>query len=257
MKKIIGFAHKFYTLWNYEGVEQFRTDAYGNHHYTHTLHKFHYIKNISMDLNVVLEAYPGVQIDEGLRGKSGSFEREDYPKLPPSYFWHGKYSGRTVDDVIETDFSYCLWAAENMGSVREYIKAHPKYIAHFEAIRQEHERIIASVPHIKAGDVVELEFTSNGFNAYWSDGGKISYKDSEDVDGLYDRCHADAQYGDLSVRVHFDGGMKKVSGMYPYIMPVVNGKAQKTRGKKITVTVNSANPPILYGCEVSQYISVK
>jgi hypothetical protein len=74
------------------------------------------------------------------------------------------------------------------------------------------------------GDVVELEFTSNG---EW----RIDHhNDDERV------CCARVNFGDIQVRVICKGG-KDVNGMYPYTMPIVNGKAQRTRGKTITVEV--------------------
>ena len=51
-------------------------------------------------------------------------------------------------------------------------------------------------------------------------------------------------------------GVKYVGGMYPYLMPMVNGKCQKTKGKNITVTVLDVFNTNVCGDIVSQQIKV-
>ena len=52
---------------------------------------------------------------------------------------------------------------------------------------------------LKVGDIVELEFTRNGYNA----------------DDEYTECWTEANYNDVEVAVNCSG-VKPVSGMYPY-----------------------------------------
>lgn len=221
MKKIIGFATQFYTLWNYEAVPQYKTDSYGNHHQVGIDHKFYYIKNISTDLDKAKSLYPGIEVDEELRGKTSSFQYNEKLDLPEGYFWAGKYAGKLIDEIMESDFQYCLWCAENYGGpAARYIASHQKYISHFAAIEKAKQDEINSKNLLKVGDIVELEFTKNGYNA----------------NEFYTECWTSAMYGDLDIVVNCSG-VKLVHGIYPYLMPIVNGKAQKTRGKKITVTI--------------------
>jgi hypothetical protein len=236
MKKIIGFATQFYTLWDYEAVPQYKTDSYGNHHQTGVNHNYYYIKNVSLDIDKVKALFPNVEIDTELRGTS-SFSRNEKLDLPENYFWGGKYAGKLIDDILEIDFKYCLWSAENYNM--PYITNHPKYIAHFEAIEKAKQDEINSKNLLKAGDVVELEFTRNGYNA----------------DELYTECWTEATYGDVYLAVNCKG-VKAISGMYPYLMPVVNGKAQKTKGEKITVTVLEVLETGIYDGYVKQFIKV-
>jgi len=217
MKQIIGFATQFYTLWDYEAAPQYRTDSYGNHHQTGVEHKYYYCKNISTDLDKVKSLYPNVEIDNELRGTS-SFTRNEKLDLPNNYFWAGKYAGKLIDEVMEFDFQYCLWSAENYNM--PYIKNHPKYIAHFEAIEKQKQLEISKAQTVKAGDVVELEFVKNGYNA----------------DDNYTECWTEAHLGDTVLKV-LCSGVKPVGGMYPYLMPYINGKAQKTKCRKIKVKV--------------------
>lgn len=239
MKRIIGFATVFYTLWDYEAVPQYKTDSYGNHHQTGIEHKYYYCKNISTDLDKVKALFPDVEIDMELRGTS-SFTRNEKIDLPDNYFWGGKYAGKLIDEIMEIDFNYCLWSSENYGGLTsKYIKNHPKYIAHFEAIEKAKQDEINSKQLLKVGDIVELEFTRNGYNA----------------DEEYTECWTDANYNDVEVAVNCNG-VKPVGGMYPYLMPVINGKAQKTKGKKLTVTVIEVLETNIYAGVVKQFIKV-
>jgi hypothetical protein len=236
MKQIIGFATQFYTLWNYEAVPQYKTDSYGNHHQTGIEHKYYYCKNVSTDLDKVKALFPNVEIDTELRGTS-SFTRNEKLDLPENYFWYGKYAGKLIDEVLDSDFNYCLWSAENYNM--PYITNHPKYIAHFEAIAKAKQDEINSKELLKIGDVVELEFTRNGYNA----------------NDEFTECWTDANYNGVEVAVNCNG-VKQVSGMYPYLMPVINGKAQRTKGKKLTVTVIEVLETNIFAGVVKQFIKV-
>ena len=66
--KVIGFANKFYTLWNVT------SKVVESKYSKDTLVTNTYIKNISMDIDKVKELYPDVEIDESLRGHSCTFE---------------------------------------------------------------------------------------------------------------------------------------------------------------------------------------
>lgn len=236
MKQIIGFATQFYTLWNYEAVPQYKTDSYGNHHQTGIEHNYHYIKNVSTDLDKVKSLFPNVEIDTELRGTS-SFTRNEKLDLPENYFWYGKYAGKLIDEVLDSDFNYCLWSAENYKM--PYITNHPKYIAHFEAIAKAKQAEINSKELLNVGDVVELEFKRNGYNA----------------NDEFTECWTDANYNGVEVAVNCNG-VKQVSGMYPYLMPVINGKAQRTKGKKLTVTVIEVLETNIFAGVVKQFIKV-
>jgi hypothetical protein len=236
MKQIIGFATQFYTLWNYEAVPQYKTDSYGNYHQTGIEHKYYYCKNVSTDLDKVKALFPNVEIDTELRGTS-SFTRNEKLDLPENYFWYGKYAGKLIDEVLDSDFNYCLWSAENYNM--PYITNHPKYIAHFEAIAKAKQDEINSKELLKVGDVVELEFTRNGYNA----------------NDEYTECWTGANYNGVEVAVNCNG-VKQVSGMYPYLMPVINGKAQRTKGKKLTVTVIEVLETNIFAGVVKQFIKV-
>jgi len=236
MKKVIGFATQFYTLWDYEAVPKYKTDSYGNHHQTGVNHNYYYIKNVSTDIDKVKALFPNVEIDTELKGTS-SFTKNEKMDLPEGYFWSGKYAGKLINEIIESDFEYCLWSAENYNM--PYIINHPKYIAYFEAIEQKKRLDIENAPTVKVGDVVELEFLRNGYNA----------------DEEYTECWTEARLGEVELKV-LCSGVKPVGGLYPYLMPTVNGKSQKTKGKTIEVKILEVFNTNIYEGMVEQQIRI-
>ncbi len=243
MKNVIGFAGQFYTLWDYETETTYVTDAYGQHWPSQSYTKYFYVKNISTDLDKVQKLYPDLSIDEGLKGRYSSWEKRDPIEKPDGYFWFGKYCGKLIDEILVSDIGYCLWCVANNENKREslYIQAAPLYIAAKAQIEAENRVRIEESGIVPVG-LVELEFTTNGRN-YHPDFG----------------CTAYAIYGDTEVIVAFPNA-KQVLGRYPYIMPEVNGKLKKTKGKKFTVNVVSVTEPKIewsYGKErVRQHICV-
>jgi len=162
----IGFANQYYTLWSVTEEANYVTDAYGNSWKSQQWNRFTYIKNVSKDLEKVKELYPNTSIDDGLRGKSISFDGQKSPVLPEGYFWFGKYYGHTIEEVIETDFNYCLWAIDNTHI--KGLEDHPKVLAHFKAQEEAEAKRISEAKPITVGTHT-LTFTSNGFNAWWSE----------------------------------------------------------------------------------------
>jgi len=75
--KTIGFATKFYTLWDVTTEDLFTTAVTANwvsHYKSGTRYICTYIKNVSTSLDKVHKLYPDTPINENLRGHSTSFE---------------------------------------------------------------------------------------------------------------------------------------------------------------------------------------
>lgn len=240
MKQVVGFTNVYYTLWDYEAVPQYRTDSYGNHHHCGTDHKFYYIKNISIDLQKVKAQYPNLPLDESLRGKTSSFSRNEKVDLPNNIFWGGKYTGKLIDEILISDFKYCMWAMENYNQVHQYVSQHPIYLEHLAAIEKAKSDLLDGVTLIKVGDEVEVTFERNGFNA----------------DDDYTTCMVDGVYGEVRVTA-ICSGVRPVDGMYPYLMPIINGKAQRTKNKTVKVKVLEViNTQVTRDGEISQFIKI-
>lgn len=124
----IGFANKFYTLWDVNIKPEYTTIA-GKDYHTHDVVNASYIKNISMDKQVVISKYPDFEnmLDESLRGKSRSFEyRKNVVSFNPddiTVFNFGKYADLTIEEVFEKDPKYLVWVKENFIPMTNYTKA--------------------------------------------------------------------------------------------------------------------------------------
>jgi hypothetical protein len=243
MKQVIGFANQFYTLWDYEVEINYVTNSYGQHFPSSKTIKYYFRKNISIDLDKVKMLHPDLSIDESLRGKHSSWDYQERVELPNDYFWFGKYYGKKVDDILQSDMNYCEWVvSSNSSRQADYIKSHPIYIEHIAKIQSEKDSLIASSGALKVGDEVELEFISNGFN----------------VDEEMNRCIVKATKDDSDVVFWVAiNGYKLVGGRFPYVMPNINGKCQKTKGKRFVVKVYEVQEPqIDRWNNISQFIKI-
>lgn len=259
---VIGFATQYYTLWSYRTDGTYVTDAYGKHHKTGNVTYYTYLKNVSKSLDTARELYPNLSIDEGLRGKTRSFSTKGKEEKPSGYFWFGKHYGKLVAEVAKEDFGYCQWAVENSydNEIVESIKATPEWKDYEAKLKQEEKDALSEIDHIKEGQIIELTFRSNGFNAWWSNDGEIEYiyNDYEDtyIHG-YDRVMTDAQIEgwDGTVRV-IHKGLKHVNGRFPYTMPMVNGKCCRTKNKTFEVTISKIVTKNYYAGEVQLTIEI-
>jgi len=241
-QQVIGFATEFYTLWNYHTSPRYVLDSYGKYHQAGVDHHYEYVKNITTDEDKARALYPTARFDKDLRG-SRSFIREE-KNLPIEFFWFGKYSGQKIEDVIQKDFAYCLWAEGNASlKVSEYIKSLPVWSEKMKEREAGKANEIADYPSLKKGEVVNIHFTTNGYTK----------------DGL---CQAKGFVStpngrEIVVYVAIKN-FKEVDGIYPYIMPVINGKAQKTKGKVFSVEVAEINKEWLTKYkELHQVIEIK
>jgi hypothetical protein len=104
MKKLIGFATQFYTLWEYSCTPRYGGNVVMNGVPPPIVgynHEYFYLKNISMDIEKVKELYPGVTIDEDLRGQSRSFERYERVERPVDCFNFGKLEGQKIAEATD------------------------------------------------------------------------------------------------------------------------------------------------------------
>lgn len=260
MKQVIGFATKFYTLWNYDEEPQYTLDSYGKYHLIGTLQKYFFIKNISFDLNKTKESYPGVPIDEDLRGQDRSFEKVKREPMPFGYFWVGKHYGKLISEVVKSDLSYCIWASENLDSQTcQAIRETPEFISYLEEEKKKAEERLTNANLLESNQEVELEFTTNGHSLITSDFGSLygGYYDSLIKAGDYDgyELFAVARHGEKEVVVKLSE-CKYVSGMYPYLMPVINGKAQRTKGKTLKVKVREVVDNYITDSQIRQTIKI-
>jgi len=236
---LIGFATQYYTLWNYDSEKTYGTDAYGNRYVTSITHKYYYRKNISMDLEKVKKLYPDVEIEDDLRGQSRDFCRTEKVERPTGYFWFGKHYGEKIDNVIKEDFNYCLWAVERCDyDIQEQIQKHPVYLEYLKNEELKKQELLKNGQIVKEGETVELQFLTNaGFT------GDIDY------------CITTAQLGKTTIYVRCSA--KPIDGLYPYFIPIINGKPTRTKGKSLKVTVCSVIKTQVDNGKIEQSITIK
>ena len=101
---LIGFANKYYTLWEVKTYEQDISDTPNKARWTH----YKYVKNISFDKKTAFEKYPGVSYDDTLRGQTSSYKTDKviiYPNVDTFRF--GKYIYKKIEEVA--DLNYTKW----------------------------------------------------------------------------------------------------------------------------------------------------
>ena len=229
---VIGFANKYFTLWDVtEHIED-------NGRYKTSWCSNSFIKNISMDKETAFSKHPGVPFDESLRGHYVSFN------TAPKQIWDnvdtfrfGKYDGELITDNNDTD--YIKWYYEN-GSYddehREFVKEELKrrgfefemcdYETYFGQVRT-YERIWSPEEIIQRDkdNAIKEEI-------------KKTLTHKENIDVLIER-NLDSE-GDYSInnylRYHFNDYVVREYNGYPYGMPSINGKGKRVKGKMITIT---------------------
>lgn len=247
--QVIGFANTFYTLWDFRVETHYVMNSYGQYFPSGSTTYYFYRKNISIDLDKVKTLYPDLTIDDSLRGKTSSWDKDDVIQLPNDHFWFGKYYGRKVDEILISDMNYCNWVVDtNSSSQAEYIKNHPIYVEHIAKVEAERLAILNQANPLKAGDEVELEFISNGFMTMKYHPNQIdmtsdeyyAWESSEDSKQCVAKATKDGSDVVFYVSVP---NFKRVAGRFPYIMPSINGKCVKTKGKRFVVKVAEVSVP--------------
>ncbi len=115
--KVIGFANKYYTLW--EVVIENDYIIYG------------YLKNLSYDFDEAKLKAGTDKFDENLRGKSKTFTKIIYNngseqlfentsilKFIDSKMTFGKYKGKKIIDIVNEDPGYLAWVVMNVPNVK-------------------------------------------------------------------------------------------------------------------------------------------
>lgn len=262
----IGFATEFYTLWDVSTEDIYSTveTSSGTMSFKSGV-KIHYWfqKNISKDLNKVLELYPNLRIDEELRGQSRSWSTTKEIDETPHILKFGKHAGKTVSEVADQDWDYFIWLINNCykAATREEchkVQKYVDYLAEIERKAQERFDAIDRIP--AAGGEIELQFDTNP-NCYAIESiinnGDMAGNDYREVlKGV--RVAAWAKFGNNSricvvftkEQVHY------VEGLYPYYMALINRKFKRIKNKafKLQVEVLTTKEE---GSEVVQVVKIK
>ena len=219
----IGFANKFYTLWQISE----ETKPLGNGR-SYVITHYTYVKNISFDKETALAKYPGATLNENLHGMTRSWDsapKEVWDNVDTFRF--GKYAYTKIAD--NTDTNYIAWYWEQISNEhKEYVGSVLKsrgyeirtwgndndnqYLVSPEAL--ENERMAEA----NKNTVLEVLKKNNPFN--------ISFDHNPSSYGI---CRIDdILYHFQQVHVNYYQG-------FEYYLPVVNGKQKRIKNKNLVI----------------------
>jgi hypothetical protein len=228
MAQAIGFANKFYTLWSIDTESVYTTDSHGNHWLTGYNTKFHYHKNISIDLEKAKSLHPDLDVMEDLRGKTSSWTSDNKEDLCPQIMKFGKYWGHNLDELVISDFQYVIWICENRGGTKNglYASELPAVVAHYKAIDDATHKKLNAIRNI--------------FNSIVSAG---SYEFVAERNLRINDSFATMQVNvseefNTYVTFVFPNGSftENYYNGFTYGLPLVKGKAKRIKGKTIELS---------------------
>ena len=215
--KFIGFANKFYTLWDVT------SKVVESKYSKHTIVTNTYIKNISTDIDKVKELYPGVEIDESLRGHSCTFEYiKERKEINTDKFNFGKYEGQLISEC--NDESYLIWFFDNCDVERKknveerlvklgFIVKNDTIFTQEEIEKQEQiERMLSNKE--------ELEVTFDRNLSVEFDSSNKCYGVYRNEDGILFKFN--------DVKLNYYNG-------FEYCLPLVNDKAKRIKNKTVKI----------------------
>lgn len=245
----IGFANKYYTLWQL--TERLVDTPCGG---SEIIKEYTYVKNISMDEDTAKSKYPGVEYDDDLKGKTGSFTIYVKPKkveYEPNVYHFGKYKGKTFDEA--GDVNYAIWFLETCGYRHgEYDRGLclMEYLKKFGYVFEKHISEYDGGVFYRMQTPEEIKIIENAKNKHKEfvedtlSGKPISIVPTKNLDGNgnYVVKHNLDEIPD--VVYHFDKTKEMFYNGYSYWLPVIDGKAKRFKGKNIVVndyTVSNDN----------------
>ena len=221
----IGFANKFYTLWN---ISEENRPLGNGHNYIVT--HYTYVKNISFDKETAMAKYPDAVFDENLKGmtKSWNTQKEVWDNVDTFRF--GKYKYEKIDD---SDLNYLAWYWDNIdGEHREYVgkilEANGYEIRSWKSTYNNSENFYLVSPE-------ELEMERKNNEALNEIETKLNNSETIEFIPEYNPDdEGNCRIGD--VIYHFNEVKENWYNGFTYYLPVVNGKQKRIKNKKLTVT---------------------
>lgn len=216
--KVIGFANKYYTLWevniNVIEYENYKTEIYNNI----------YIKNISIDKDKAFAKYPTVVFDENLHGRTNDFIYNKTIWKNIDTFRFGALCDTKIEDC--TDFIYLETYYNNIAwdDHHEYIKdflissgyvfrngelLSPRYIKRQHDIADNQKYVRDCIDNHKS-----ISF--------------IATTNVNDNGDIYDK--------DAAITYVFQKVSLQSYNGYQYYLPMLNDKAKRIKNKTIEIT---------------------
>lgn len=227
--KVIGFAGKYYTLWE---VTSSTTDFCNGKHCI--IKSYTYLQNISFDKEKVFAMYPNIEIDEELRGRTKSFKsyKEYWDNIDTFRF--GKYVGKKITDVNDVHYTVWYWGNiydEHKDFVSQFLYDHG-YEIRTNTYTNYYGEVITS-EYLVTPDVIakELRTEENKHEI-------IKKLQNNEVLTINPKSNIDSDaiwVGDANVIYKFPGVAEYYYQGFEYYLPVLNGKSKRIKNKNVEI----------------------
>lgn len=218
--KAIGFANKYYTLWEItERNENISTKSYVSVKYAR------FIQNISMNEEVARKLYPSAKVDYDLKGCFNRILERKIVFLENETFRFGKYKGKNIKDTLDVKYVQWYWSVLDDGDHKTFVQnvleknGYELYegemlakeeIDKMKEVRCQCEQMMESIINSET-----LEFVADG---------------NPNDKGEY-------AIGNGFVTYHFPFVKENMYNGYPWYQVVdVNGKTKSIKNKKVIIT---------------------
>lgn len=234
--KAIGFANKFYTLW------EISTKTVTTQYDEYELTTCTYIKNISFDLNKVRETYPDLEILDYLKGHSISFEVYGSKKsINNDRFNFGKYENELISECNDswylTWFYDCCCDERKQNVKNRLIELGYHFSVHttmYDGVEIQNEKMYSAeewanlqeqlarneefINKVLAKEPIEILMERNL---------TVGEDMDENYFGIYNHEFGALHFNDITVN-YYNG--------YEYGLPKQKGKGKRVKGKTIVIT---------------------
>lgn len=226
----IGFANKFYTLWQIS--EETRPLGNGcSYLVTH----YYYIKNISFDKETALAKYPNAILDENLRGKTASWESKKEVWNNVDTFRFGKYAYTKIAECSDTNYIAWYW--------NQVYTEHKEYVE--EVLKNRGYEIRVNIYENYQGQKVANQYLMSPEDL------ENERKNNEKMNMILEKCKnnemfefvpeynldEEGDYRDEDIIFHFDNIKEMYYQGYSYYLPLdAKGKAKRFKNKNVKIT---------------------
>lgn len=224
----IGFANKFYTLWNIS------TSTVTNELEEHEVTTYTYIKNVSLDKEKAFNSYPEAKYMDDLKGLSRSFEVVGSTKeLRIDRFNFGKYKGNLISECV--DYSYMAYMLGQFTEERNKQIANTLEKVGYHTEKTKYNWLVWTP------EEWEEELSCRNANTEFIN----KLKNNETIEVLFERNLEVGQdgndnyfgtYNSGDITYHFPEITVNYYAGYEYGLPAINGKGKRIKNKIVEIS---------------------
>ena len=227
MALFIGFANKYYTLW--EVTESTRQI---NESVTQVITHHQFIKNISFDQNKAIAKYPEAKFDLSLKGVTKSWKSytEVWNNVDTFRFGRSKYNKIETEDISYVEWYWNSCVEEQKEYVGNYLISKGYEIRENEYINHNNEKVISKYlvsPEVLENERKEIEKMNEFLDTLIVEE-KIEFCPTTNLSEDGDYTDGKVVYRFPEIKQYFYDG-------FPYYLPAVKGKGKRIKNKTIII----------------------